>query len=33
MSIKDQDELKVTREKLHWLEKEYRADRRHFPDS
>jgi hypothetical protein len=23
MSIKDQDELKVTREKLSWLEKEY----------
>jgi hypothetical protein len=25
MSIKDQDELKVTREKLSWLEKEYEA--------
>jgi hypothetical protein len=25
MSIKDQDELKVTREKLKWLEKEYEA--------
>lgn len=25
MSIKDRDELKVTREKLNWLEKEYEA--------
>jgi hypothetical protein len=25
MSIKDADELKVTREKLSWLEKEYEA--------
>jgi hypothetical protein len=25
MSIKDQEELKVTREKLSWLEKEYEA--------
>jgi len=25
MRIKDQDELKVTREKLSWLEKEYEA--------
>ena len=25
MSIKDREELKVTREKLNWLEKEYEA--------
>ena len=27
MSTKDQDELKVTRDKLSWLEKEYEAAR------
>jgi len=33
MSIKDQDELKVAREKLSWLEKEYEAAKLRLSDN